>query len=246
MIYVMADIHGNEKRFDSVMEKIGLTDEDTLYVLGDVIDRYPGGVKLLQRLLDMPNAKLLLGNHEHMMLECLFRHYDPDDPWSIEEKEKNFSRWYRNGGMVTKKSMLALPRSERFKLLRTVRALPLCYDITVGEKAYKLVHAAPIEYCDEYSERYRDAETFAVWMRWGKDFVPPWDYTLIFGHTPTDHYLPDKTLRIYYGDRMIGIDCGSGYPDPPDPDEEFYGRLACLRLDDMKEFYSEEENKEPS
>ena len=41
-------------------------------------------------------------------------------------------------------------------------------------------------------------------------------------------------MTIYYGKDKIGIDCGSGYP------EGSQGRLACLRLDDMQEFYSEE------
>lgn len=41
MIYVMSDIHGQKRRFDSVMRQIGLRAEDTLYVLGDVIDRNP-------------------------------------------------------------------------------------------------------------------------------------------------------------------------------------------------------------
>ena len=39
-------------------------------------------------------------------------------------------------------------------------------------------------------------------------------------------------MRIYHGSGRIGIDCGCAYPE---------GRLACLRLDDMKEFYSEPE-----
>lgn len=39
MIYVMSDIHGQKRRFDSVMKQINLQPEDTLYVLGDVIDR---------------------------------------------------------------------------------------------------------------------------------------------------------------------------------------------------------------
>ena len=38
MIYVMSDIHGQKRRFDSVMKQINLQPEDTLYVLGDVID----------------------------------------------------------------------------------------------------------------------------------------------------------------------------------------------------------------
>ena len=47
MIYVMSDIHGQKRRFDSVMKQINLQPEDTLYVLGDVIDRNPDGIKLL-------------------------------------------------------------------------------------------------------------------------------------------------------------------------------------------------------
>lgn len=39
-----------------------------------------------------------------------------------------------------------------------------------------------------------------------------------------------RPLTIWKNDEAIGIDCGSGYDD---------GRLACLRLDDMKVFYSE-------
>ena len=69
MIYVMSDIHGNSKRFDSVLKQINLQPEDTLYILGDVVDRYPDGIRILRRIMKMPNVKMLLGNHEYMMLE---------------------------------------------------------------------------------------------------------------------------------------------------------------------------------
>ena len=41
----MSDIHGNARRFNSIMQQIDLQPEDTLYVLGDVIDRYPDGIR---------------------------------------------------------------------------------------------------------------------------------------------------------------------------------------------------------
>jgi hypothetical protein len=41
----------------------------------------------------------------------------------------------------------------------------------------------------------------------------------------------------------IGIDCGSGFEDKPTKWDPTQGRLACLRLDDMKEFYSAEGNE---
>lgn len=64
MIYVMSDIHGHRRRFDSVMKQINLQPEDTLYILGDVIDRNPDGIRILQQLRAMPNVVMLLGNHK--------------------------------------------------------------------------------------------------------------------------------------------------------------------------------------
>ena len=55
------------------------------------------------------------------------------------------------------------------------------------------------------------------------------EMTVIFGHTPTIFYQPDEPPKIWHGQNLIGIDCGAAYID---------GRLACLRLDDMKEYYS--------
>ena len=53
MIYVMSDIHGQKRRFDSVMEQINLQPEDTLYILGDVIDRNPDGIRILRQIMNI-------------------------------------------------------------------------------------------------------------------------------------------------------------------------------------------------
>ena len=102
MTYVLSDIHGNLRRFESIMVQINLQPDDTLYVLGDVIDRYPDGIKILRRIMQMPNAKMLIGNHEYMMLKAIGHCKD-----AAEEKENTNWRqrkiWYRNGGMVTVK-----------------------------------------------------------------------------------------------------------------------------------------------
>ena len=106
MTYVMSDIHGNAARFYSVMRQIELQPEDTLYVLGDVIDRYPDGIRLLRLLMRMPNVKLLLGNHEYMMLNAL------DRPGQTASDELRALRlWYRNGGDVTHAYLKHIRRS---------------------------------------------------------------------------------------------------------------------------------------
>ena len=39
MTYVMSDLHGCYDKYVQMLEKIGFGDGDTLYILGDVIDR---------------------------------------------------------------------------------------------------------------------------------------------------------------------------------------------------------------
>ena len=52
MIYVMSDLHGEYEKYKAMLDKIQLRDEDTLFVLGDVIDRGNQGIRIL---LDMMN-----------------------------------------------------------------------------------------------------------------------------------------------------------------------------------------------
>ena len=65
------------------------------------------------------------------------------------------------------------------------------------------------------------------------------DVTIITGHTPVKYYLPSqKDMKIITSGNNINIDCGcTGYNfDTPDADG-YIKHLACLRLDDLQEFY---------
>ena len=57
--YVVADIHGEADRFYAMLEKIRFSDEDTMYILGDVVDRGLDGIKLLQDIMGHPNRVLI-------------------------------------------------------------------------------------------------------------------------------------------------------------------------------------------
>ena len=73
MQYVCSDLHGFAiDKFKLMLERVGFNDSDFLWVLGDVIDRGPDGIKILKWLMAQPNAQLILGNHEAMLLACDF------------------------------------------------------------------------------------------------------------------------------------------------------------------------------
>ena len=232
MTYVLSDIHGNLRRFESIMKQIKLHPDDTLYVLGDVVDRYPDGIKILRRVMKMPNVKMLIGNHEYMMLKAIEHCKDAAD----EKENTNWKQrrlWYRNGGYVTHEHLKHIRKEYRTEVFDFIRQLPMNLEVEVNGIKYKLVHASPEEnFMTQYwhSEDYESQKEFAVWHRWDETQPVPEGYTLIFGHTPTCYFHHTIPWSIWKSDEAIGIDCGGGFE---------YGRLACLRLDDMKEYYSE-------
>lgn len=145
--------------------------------------------------------------------------------------------WYRNGGNLTHNAFKRIRKTLRQEMIEYLLSLPVNIDVRVNGEDYKLVHAAPMEEYDP-QDRYKNPIYFSVWKRFESDYTFGGDYTLVFGHTPTRYFHEKIPMEIWHGNRMIGIDCGSGYPETG-PDSK-YGRLACLRLDDGRVFYSEE------
>lgn len=221
MHYVMSDIHGHRSRFDSIMEQIELKSNDKLFVLGDVIDRNPDGLQILLELKKMPNARMLLGNHEHMMLDVLEH---PGDGTKLR-------RWYRNGGDITHAKFDKMPSYLQDEIVSYLNRLEINIDLKIGKQEYLLVHGAPMEYVNIFPYGFEDATTYAVWTRLEPYMKLKDGRTMIFGHTPTCNYQRGNPMKIWFGDDMIGIDCGAAY--------DYRGRLACLRLEDMEVFYSD-------
>ena len=211
MIYMVSDIHGRTDRFDSVMKQINLQKDGRLYVLSDVIDRNEDDVTLMFCLAQMPNATLLLGNHELMMRDCVMGGDDSEE-------------WIMNSGMVALMEYFSLSAKQKLRLWDYLRQLPTEAAVQVNDKTYLLTHSMLQNLCTCQAE--------AVWERVEEDTALPEDRTLVFGHTPAVFYQDDDQIRIWHGDNRIDIDYGCSASS---------GRLACLRLDGMKELYSENE-----
>lgn len=221
MVYVMSDIHGEKEKFDTVMKEINLTEDDKLYILGDVIDRGNDGIELLLELMEMKNVTVLLGNHELMMLNAIT---PPDDFRAIK-------LWYHNYGSGTHNNFLALPLEKQKIIYNFISQMPLSVEINVNCKGYILVHGAPKELQYRMYTKFIPEREYVTWERLNPDDIMPKGKMVIFGHTSTDDYQKGVPLSIWYGRDKIGIDCGCGH--------SYEGcRLACLRLDDMQEFYS--------
>ena len=222
--YIMSDIHGEADRFHAMLEKIGFSEDDDLIIIGDVIDRGPVGITLLLEIMEMPNVTMLLGNHEYMML----RYLGPG------VKGVDIRNWNRNGNAPTLAAYLKLKAKVQNKIKDYLRTRPTHMELEVEGNRYYLVHGFPGD--NVHDEVWGRPDTEA------ENPIP--DCRLIIGHTIVLNMIPvderfsyilklESTgdhLRIYHAPGFINLDCGCGYDMP-------IKALACLRLEDMREFY---------
>lgn len=59
MHYCMSDIHGEYDRFIEMLKLIQFAEDDYLFVIGDTIDRFRDGVRVLRHIMAEPNMFLV-------------------------------------------------------------------------------------------------------------------------------------------------------------------------------------------
>lgn len=237
MIYVTSDLHGHFDCLKTLLEYVRFTDDDWLYIIGDVIDRNEnGGVDILKWLLLQPNVQLILGNHEQMLLSnrWLFEEITDENISVLNPTNmKLLNLWNRNGGEVTMKALQQEPVETRQDILDYLDDCPLYETLAIGNRNYLLVHGG----LGNYEPHKRLSEYSAhdlVWTRPSFDTVyDPQSFTVIIGHTPTVFYSECYRNRIIKTDSWWNIDTGAASPD---------GRPMLLCLDTLKEYYIEDDN----
>lgn len=233
MIYVISDLHGYPlSRFLQLLKKADFSEDDFLFILGDVIDRNgDGGVEMLRWLLWQSNVELLLGNHEAMLLSCDFV-FDEITEQGIEqltsEKMSLLMNYMRNGGDVTLKALrklAAASREELYDILDYLREAPLYETVSSGGRDFLLVHAGLENFRkDRKLSDYSSDEL--LWARPAIDENYFNDVMTVFGHTPTGSYGVAYEGKILKTATWINIDAGAASGNEP----------VLLRLDDMAEF----------
>ena len=234
MIYVCSDLHGDSTRYQALLERISFQDQDLLYILGDVIDRGPDGVKILQDMMGRFNVIPILGNHELTAAVCL--------SWLLEEVTERqlaalgetqvaaLQEWIYNGGGPTLRALQSLSRTEREEILEYLQNMELYAQVKAEGQTFVLVHAGLEHFSPERRLEDYDLKDFLFCRPCpGQNYYM--DRYLIFGHTPTRVIRqamgqPPEDKILHWGNQ-IAIDCGCGHG----------GRLGCLCLNSLEEFY---------
>ena len=234
--YVISDIHGNYNAYMDMLKKIQFDDDDILYILGDILDRGPNPIQIILDVMKRPNVEVLAGNHCVMALECLsFLLKEITQESLVDLDSEMFGKllnWRQNGASATLKEFLQCDKTTQRDILSFISELDVYDEIEVAGKTYILVHAGLGNFSLE-KQLWEYELNELVWDRPDYEKMYFSDKYVISGHTPTLAIESNsKPGYIYQANHHIVIDCGSSFPG---------GRLACLRLEDMKEFYVEAE-----
>lgn len=232
MIYVTSDLHGYPlEKFLELLDKAGFSDDDTCYVLGDVIDRGPEGIKTLIWMMDQPNFEFVLGNHEAMMLACDFICDEITDESIANltgEKLETYKNWISNGGQTTLNELYALSPDVRNDIFDYLSDAPLYEAVTADDNDYLLTHSGLGSF-DKCKKIWEYSAHDLIWNRPNSNARYFDDITTVFGHTPTHYYGSEFKGKAIFTDTWINIDTGAACGGSP----------MLLRLDDMKEFYAD-------
>jgi serine/threonine protein phosphatase 1 len=81
--FIVTDIHGSFQTFSRLMAKLDFRKNDTLFILGDMIDRAPYSLYVIEKIAHLITEGFavfpLRGNHEQLFLD-----YSASDPHKLE------------------------------------------------------------------------------------------------------------------------------------------------------------------
>ena len=228
MIYVTSDIHGCYEKYLRLIQRPELKEDDTLYILGDLVDRGDGGIEIIKDVIKRKNVVCLRGNHDHSALIFLKMFAVQDRGTEDDRLKAVFRLWLKDGGAETFSAFSKLDDNEKRAVLSFLDSLPFYEKIIVKGQKFFLSHTV----CEK--EKMLDIEKCAM-----RDFIigePEYekvyfeDMTIVTGHTLIGLIDPAYKGRIWKGNRHIAVDCGAVFGNP----------LGCICLDTMEEIYIEQ------
>lgn len=214
--YVCSDLHGEYPAYQAIIDQ--LEEKDKLYILGDVIDRGPDGIKILQDIMkrkEKGQVEFLIGNHELMMVQALIL--------GDKTQEKNWTS-KENSGEVTKKAFEKLSPADQNSIKEFLLDSYVYKNIDVDSQQVHFVHAKAVQDKNDNSNKTvrgmlaegkeKLMET-AVWSRGVNSLMSSEPHPesakkgtfTVIGHSPTDNNL------IKYKNGYLNIDCGAGNGD---------------------------------
>lgn len=133
---VITDAHGNLPALEAALTSINEEECDLIYHTGDAIAIGPYPAETLERLLQLPNARFIMGNHDMWFADGI----PSPRPFWMSEGEEAHQRWVHEQLSPTMRQVVAgWPYSAEEEWER-VRVRFCHYGLTLGENGHIAFH----------------------------------------------------------------------------------------------------------
>jgi len=168
LIAVLADIHANVPALEAVLADIAAVGADEVIVNGDLVNRGPSNVEVVERVMNLPNlSAVTLGNHDDLMRKWVERAPDIPALW--------FEDAFWDGMAWPARQLLEAGQIDPLRRLPMTHALE-----RPGLPTLLFSHGSPRHYREGYAP-YLDDRTFGE----------------IAGQYPADVFVGSHTHRPY-------------------------------------------------
>ena len=241
--YCISDIHGRMAAFNDILNQINFDcEKDKLYTLGDYTDWGPYGIRVIYKIMELNRKNKdcvvpLLGNHDMMLLDVLNTSYTDGTFSELKASaDRDAYEVYRaNKGDITLKEFCRLKTVNRGRIIWWLKNLATNQIVEVNGQKYYLCHSYPkLTGVSDYYVVWRRIKSSASLRLFNEEYP---NHILVSGHTIVEYYCSydsNGQCKIYKNMNYINIDCGAKALGKA---QDY--RLACLRLDDLAEFYSD-------
>ena len=192
-VYTTADLHGCLDLFRQMQAY--LKEDDTLYIIGDVIDRGPDGWKLFKEVMKDSRCKLLKGNHEDMCFKAM-------TDVKYGNYQDNIPTWFNNGGDITFDQIL---EDENGFSIYPLMGNLITQTEYINKNNIKIILNHSGFYQDEGFPREYDL----LWDRkqYKTDFAKGWrgpeDVIVVHGHTPIQLMVKDMQETAWFYQKEV-------------------------------------------
>lgn len=230
MIYVIGDIHGCKDKYDEMLQKLNPSEQDAIFVLGDVIDVGDDGIEILNDMMYRANIYPILGEREYYAKKYLPLIAEKGSAQkaleSLDGDEKaELSDWLSMKSEKTIEAFLKLSDEEKEAILEFLEEFADFEEIECKGKKFILTHAGISNHEDRDLYEHETEDFVFAKTDYNKIYFS--DAYLVTGHTPTVAIGREFAGKVYAKKRHLALDCGAA----------FGGRLAAVCLDTLKVSY---------
>ena len=228
MTFVVSNLYGRMDKFEKLLKKINLRDNDILYILGNIVDHGDDSIKLVNDISMRLNVYSVLGEHDYdayTLLSEFQSMLENGTPPSASFSQKMIA-WAQNGGQTTLEAFKNATSDEKEGFLDYLGELPPFEEAEVKGREFVLTCRGILDF-DEDADLYDyEIDSFKdAYIDMDKTYYE--DKTMVVGYIDYEHTPAGCAGKVISKNNNIALACDMSENDD----------VVCLCLETNDIYY---------